>query len=62
MKQNYGDRIALKGNVDCVKTLADKNVEDVRRETALCMLEVPWVEGHIISSSNSIHRELIGQL
>jgi uroporphyrinogen decarboxylase len=56
MKQNYGDRIALKGNVDCVKTLVDKNVEDVRRETALCMLEGSVGGGHIISSSNSIHR------
>lgn len=56
MKETYGDRIALKGNVDCVKTLVDKNVDDVRREVAQCMLEGSVGGGHIISSSNSIHK------
>jgi len=56
MKQTYGDRIALKGNVDCVETLVSKSIDDVRRETAQCMLEGSLGGGHIISSSNSIHR------
>jgi len=56
MKQHYGNRIALKGNVDCVETLVSKSIEDVRRETAQCMLEGSIGGGHIISSSNSIHR------
>ena len=56
MKKEYGHRIALKGNVDCVDTLVNKSTADVRREMALCMLEGSLGGGHIISSSNSIHR------
>ena len=55
MKKTFGDRIALKGNVDCVSTLVDKSVADVRKETAQCMLDGSVGGGHIISSSNSIH-------
>ncbi len=56
MKKTYGGRIALKGNVDCVKTLVDKSMEDVRKETAQCILDGSAGGGHIISSSNSIHK------
>ncbi len=42
--------------MDCVETLVSKSIEDVRRETAQCMLEGSIGGGHIISSSNSIHR------
>jgi uroporphyrinogen decarboxylase len=52
----YGARIARKGNVDCVKTLTEKSLPDVRKETAACILEGSAHPGHIISSSNSIHR------
>lgn len=55
MKKKYGHRIALKGNIDCVKTLVDKPLEDVRKETAQCILDGSMGGGHIISSSNSIH-------
>lgn len=56
MKKTYGDRIALKGNIDCVKTLVEKPLEDVRAETARCILDASVGGGHIISSSNSIHK------
>ncbi|MEG2625975.1 MAG: uroporphyrinogen decarboxylase family protein [Christensenella sp.] len=56
MKQTYGNRIALKGNIDCVKTLVEKPLMDVRRETARCILDASLFGGHIISSSNSIHK------
>lgn len=56
MKRVYGGRIALKGNIDCVKTLVDKPLEDVRAETARCILDASSGGGHIISSSNSIHK------
>jgi uroporphyrinogen decarboxylase len=38
MKQNYGSRIALKGNVDCVETLVSKDAGPcaVRRRSACC--------------------------
>ncbi len=55
MKKTFGGRIALKGNVDCVSTLVDKPVADVRKETAQCILDGSVGGGHIISSSNSIH-------
>lgn len=56
MKRTYGHRIALKGNVDCVRTLVEKSVSEVRAEVARCMLEGSIGGGHIISSSNSIHK------
>ncbi|MBT3318652.1 MAG: hypothetical protein HN948_00010 [Clostridia bacterium] len=56
MKKTYGERIALKGNVDCVSTLVDKSPAHVRKETAQCILDGSIGGGHIISSSNSIHR------
>lgn len=56
MKKTYGDRIALKGNIDCVGTLVDKSLEDVKKETARCLLDASFGGGHIISSSNSIHK------
>ena len=61
MKKTYGDRIALKGNVDCVETLVDKPADQVRKETVKCMLEGSIDGGHIISSSNSIHRGISPQ-
>jgi uroporphyrinogen decarboxylase len=55
LKAKYGDRIAFKGNVDCVETLVNKPLEAVRSETARCMLKGGRDGGLIISSSNSIH-------
>lgn len=55
LKQTYGDRIAFKGNVDCVSTLVDQPLSAVRREVAQCLLEGGRNGGLIISSSNSIH-------
>ncbi len=56
VKANVGDRIALKGNVDCVHTLVDGTEENVVRDTLNCILSASIGGGHIISSSNSIHR------
>ncbi len=55
MKARYGDKIALKGNVDCISTLVDQPLEKVRQDTAKCILDGSIGGGHIISSSNSIH-------
>jgi uroporphyrinogen decarboxylase len=55
LKEKYGDRIAFKGNVDCMETLVSKSPEEVRKETARCILQGSIGGGHIISSSNSIH-------
>lgn len=56
MKANFGERIALKGNVDCVHTLVDGSPDEVVRDTLRCILAASPGGGHIISSSNSIHR------
>lgn len=55
MKRTYGNRIALKGNVDCVRTLVDKSEADVIWEVKQCILQGSIGGGHIISSSNTIH-------
>jgi uroporphyrinogen decarboxylase len=55
MKKTWGDRIALKGNVDCVSTLVDAEENQVIADTLRCILAASVGGGHIISSSNSIH-------
>jgi uroporphyrinogen decarboxylase len=55
LKKQYGHRIVFKGNVDCVETLVSKSPDEVRKETARCILKGGVGGGLIISSSNSIH-------
>lgn len=55
IKEKYGSKVCLKGNVDCVSTLVDKTPEEVIAETKQCILDASVGGGHIISSSNSIH-------
>ena len=55
LKTNYGQRICLKGNVDCSATLTFKSVEETIEETKKCLeIGMPG-GGYILSSSNSIH-------
>lgn len=56
IKQKYGEKIALKGNVDCVETLVSGSEKQIRKETANCILKGGIGGGLIISSSNSIHK------
>lgn len=55
IKTRYGDRIAIKGNVDCAHTLTFGSVEDVVRETLAVIEKAAPGGGLIVSSSNSIH-------
>jgi uroporphyrinogen decarboxylase len=55
IKGQCGDRIALKGNVDCAQTLTFGSVEDVVRETKEVICKAGPGGGLILSSSNSIH-------
>jgi len=55
MKRQYGDRIALKGNVDCAQTLTFKGVAETIAETKNCLRIAAPGGGYIFSSSNSIH-------
>jgi uroporphyrinogen decarboxylase len=55
MKQKYGQRIALKGNVDCAQTLTFGSVAETIAETKNCLRVAAPGGGYILSSSNSIH-------
>ena len=55
IKQKYGDRVALKGNVDCAQTLTFGTPEEVIAETRQCLRDGAPGGGYILSSSNTIH-------
>jgi len=55
IKQKYGDRIAIKGNVDCVTTLQNGTPQQVEEEVRECIRRAARGGGYIISSSNSLH-------
>jgi len=55
IKQKYGDRVAIKGNVDCAQTLTFGSVEDVISETLDVIGKAAPGGGFIASSGNSIH-------
>jgi uroporphyrinogen decarboxylase len=55
VKAKYGDRIALKGNVDCADLLTFGSVEETVEATQQTLREGMPGGGFIISSSNSIH-------
>jgi len=55
MKKLYGNRICLKGNIDCTGHLCDGTPEQVAEEVRLC-IEKGGRAGLIVSSSNTIHR------
>ncbi|MBL7115937.1 MAG: hypothetical protein ISS35_09240 [Kiritimatiellae bacterium] len=55
MKRDYGDQIALKGNVNCATTLVDGSIADVVNETLDVIRAGAEGGGLILSSSNSIH-------
>ena len=55
MKRRYGDRLAIKGNIDCRHTLPGGTVEEVTSEVKSCIRSASPGGGHIVSSSNSIH-------
>lgn len=55
IKKTYGNRIAIKGNVDCAYTLTFKSVEETIEETKRCIKTGAPGGGYILSSSNTIH-------
>lgn len=58
MKRLYGDRVTLKGNVDCVGALVTGTLEDVERVVKGCIDAAAGGGGYILSSSNSIHSSI----
>jgi uroporphyrinogen decarboxylase len=55
MKKRSGDRLALKGNIDCRHTLTTGTLDGVTEEVKNCIRSASRGGGHILSSSNSIH-------
>ncbi|MBM4088588.1 MAG: hypothetical protein FJ276_04055 [Planctomycetes bacterium] len=56
MKARFGDRICLKGNIDCTGVLCEGTPEEVERDVVQCLREGADGGGLIVSSSNTIHR------
>jgi uroporphyrinogen decarboxylase len=55
VKAKYGDRVALKGNVDCAQTMSFGTPDQVAAETIEALRKGAPGGGYILSSSNSIH-------
>ena len=55
MKAEYGNRLCLKGNIDCTGNLCNGMPEQVEEEVRIC-IEKGGRTGLIVSSSNTIHR------
>jgi len=58
VKRRYGDRIFLRGNVDCVHILPYGSEEDVRRDVRRCIDAAAKDGGFILSDSNSLHNNV----
>jgi uroporphyrinogen decarboxylase len=55
VKARYGDRVAVKGNVDCTQTLVYGTTDEVVAATKEALAKGAPGGGYILSSSNSIH-------
>ncbi len=55
VKERYGDKLCLMGNVDCAGTLIFGTAEEVRQETKSVIRKAGVGGGLIVSSSNTIH-------
>ena len=55
VKEKYGHRICLMGNVDCAYVLTWGTVEEVREDVKRCIRQAARGGGYICMSSNSIH-------
>jgi uroporphyrinogen decarboxylase len=56
VKESYGDRLVLVGNIDCGALLSFGNAEEVRRVVRETITKAAPGGGYILSSSNSLHR------
>lgn len=55
VKNKYGRRICLLGNIDCIETLVKKGTQDVEAEVQKAIEIAAPGGGYILSSSNTIH-------
>jgi len=54
-KKEFGQRVCIMGNIDCMKTLVSKGPEDVEAEVKRTIAVAATGGGYILSSSNTIH-------
>lgn len=55
LKREFGDRIALLGNIDCGELMTNGTKEDVVAAVRRCIRDTAPGGGYVLSSSNSIH-------
>jgi len=55
VKERYGSKICILGNVDCRRVLPFGNEEEVRRDVRRCIDAAAYGGGYILASSNSLH-------
>jgi uroporphyrinogen decarboxylase len=55
IKEKYGKRLCLIGNVDCAYILSQAPIQEVEAAVKECIRKASPGGGHIISSSNAIH-------
>ncbi len=55
VKERYGDKVCIMGNVDCKYVLPFGSEEEVRREVRRCIDAAAKNGGYILTSSNSLH-------
>ena len=55
VKEKYGERLCLMGNINCGPTLSWKSEEEVRQEVKEAIKKAGYGGGYICMSSNSIH-------
>ncbi len=58
VKEKYGDKVLLMGNVDCGRVLHLGTREDVIKDTLRAIKTASPGGGHILSSSNTIHSDV----
>jgi len=55
IKKEYGDRICIKGNIDCSTILPEGPEERIEKAVKDCISKAAKGGGYILSSSNTIH-------
>ncbi len=55
VKQAYGDRVCLVGNIDCGELLTNGSTQEVEAAVMDCIRKASPGGGHIMCSSNSLH-------
>ena len=55
VKERYGNKVCIIGNIDCGELLSHGTVEEVEQAVRDCIAAASPGGGHIITSSNSIH-------